>query len=145
MSADDPHGPAILCYDGSDSAARAIRLAHRILRDRHPALLLFIHVPTEASSAGLGRGPDAPVVGRADAEDILARGVEFAREVGFSAEGLRIEADRKTSEIILNLAEDRDADLIVMGQRGRSGLKSALLGSVSREVINAYHRPVLVV
>jgi nucleotide-binding universal stress UspA family protein len=32
-----------------------------------------------------------------------------------------------------------------MGQRGLSGLKSALLGSVSREVVNAYHRPVVVV
>jgi nucleotide-binding universal stress UspA family protein len=32
-----------------------------------------------------------------------------------------------------------------MGQRGMSGLKSALLGSVSRDVVSAYHRPVIVV
>jgi nucleotide-binding universal stress UspA family protein len=145
MSADDPHGPAIFCFDGSDQAERAIRLAHSILRDRHPVVVVFIHVPTEASLAGVGRGPDAPVVGAADAEATLERGVELAREVGFEAEGLRIEGDRKTAEIILELAEERDADVIVMGQRGRSGLKSALLGSVSREVINSFHRPVLVV
>jgi nucleotide-binding universal stress UspA family protein len=145
MSADDPHGPAIFCYDGSDHSERAIRLAHNILRDRHPAVVVLIHVPTEASLGGVGRGPDAPVLGAADAEVAVERGVELAREVGFEAEGLRIEADRKTAEIILELAEDRDADVIVMGQRGRGGLKSALLGSVSREVINSFHRPVLVV
>jgi nucleotide-binding universal stress UspA family protein len=32
-----------------------------------------------------------------------------------------------------------------MGTRGMSGLKSAVLGSVSREVSNAYHRPVVLV
>jgi nucleotide-binding universal stress UspA family protein len=41
-------------------------------------------------------------------------------------------------------AEELDAPAIVMG-RGMSGLKSAVLGSVSREVVNAYHRPVLLV
>jgi nucleotide-binding universal stress UspA family protein len=41
--------------------------------------------------------------------------------------------------------EELDAPAIVMGQRGLSGLKSAVLGSVSRDVVNAYHRPVVVV
>jgi nucleotide-binding universal stress UspA family protein len=30
-----------------------------------------------------------------------------------------------------------------MGTRGASGIKSAVLGSVSRDVVNAYHRPVV--
>lgn len=145
MTAEDPHGPAIFCYDGSEGAARAIRLAHGILRDRHPAVVLFVHTPTERSMGGLGRGPDAPILGPADAEDVLERGVALAREAGFEAEGLRVEADRKTASIIAELAEQRDADVIVLGQRGRSGIASAVLGSVSRDVINAFQRPVLVV
>jgi nucleotide-binding universal stress UspA family protein len=40
-------------------------------------------------------------------------------------------------------ADELDAPAIVMGQRGMSGLKRALLGSVSRDVVNAYHRPVV--
>ena len=39
----------------------------------------------------------------------------------------------------------RHAPAIVIGQRGLSGLKSAVMGSVSRDVVNAYHRPVVVV
>jgi nucleotide-binding universal stress UspA family protein len=42
-------------------------------------------------------------------------------------------------------ADELDAPAIVMGQRGMSGLKRALLGSVSRDVVNAYHRPVVLV
>lgn len=145
MTAADPHGPAIFCYDGSENAARAIELAHHVLRDRHPAVVLFVHTPTESSLGGIGRGPDAPILGPADAEAILERGSALARHAGFVAEGVRVEADRKTAEIIADIAEQRDADVIVMGQRGRSGLKSAVLGSVSRDVINAADRPVLVV
>jgi nucleotide-binding universal stress UspA family protein len=40
--------------------------------------------------------------------------------------------------------EELDAPGIVIGQRGLSGLNSAVLGSISREVINAYHPPVVV-
>ena len=45
----------------------------------------------------------------------------------------------------MSAAEELDAPTIVIGRRGLSGLKRAALGSVSREVINAYHRPVVVV
>lgn len=145
MTVEDPHGPAIFCYDGSEGAERAIRLAHPVLRERHPAVVLFVHTPTERSLGGIGRGPDAPILGPADAETIVERGVALARAAGFEAEGLRVAADRGTAEIIADVAEQRDADVIVMGQRGRSGLTSALLGSVSRGVVNAQHRPVLVV
>jgi nucleotide-binding universal stress UspA family protein len=48
-------------------------------------------------------------------------------------------------ELIAATAEELDAPAIVVGQRGLSGLKSALLGSVTRDVVNADHRPVVLV
>jgi len=80
-----------------------------------------------------------------DAEDVVADGAAVAREAGFDAEALLLVADGPTAEVIARTAEELDARAIVMGQRGHSGLKSALLGSVSREVVNAYHRPVILV
>jgi nucleotide-binding universal stress UspA family protein len=90
-------------------------------------------------------GSDAPVIGLTDAEVLLEHGVGVARAAGFDATGRRVEIDGKTSETIVETAEREDAPVIVMGQRGRSGLKLALLGTVSRDVINAFHRPVLMV
>jgi nucleotide-binding universal stress UspA family protein len=140
---------ALLCWDGSDSAHRAIEHAVRVLGRGHRGIVLFVHVPTEAHRGVLAgpSGPDAPIVGIADAEDLLEDGVRVADQAGFEASGLRIAAERKTGEIIVSTADEQDAQVIVMGQRGRSGLKAALLGlgSVAQDVLRSYNGPVLLV
>ncbi len=50
-----------------------------------------------------------------------------------------------TPASILNYAEERDVDLIVIGTRGKSGLKKMLLGSVASDVVTYSYCPVLVV
>ncbi len=50
-----------------------------------------------------------------------------------------------TAASILNYAEERDVDLIVIGTRGNSGLKKMLLGSVATDVVTYSYCPVLVV
>lgn len=147
MSVEDPKGPALLCWDGSDGAALAIQHAARLLGSGHPAVVLFAHVPTESARGLLGgtSGPDAAIMGVSDAEELLERGVEIAAAAGLEATGLRIEADRKTAEIVASLADEQDAPLIVMGQRPRSALGRLVLGSVSRDVLESFHRPVLLV
>ena len=110
---------------------------------------MYVYKPTERSlgvaQAMTGGTIDAPVSGEQDARAVLDAGVEAAREAGFDVDPLLVEADRRVAQVITATAEDLDAPAIVMGQRGRSGLKSALLGSVSRDVVNAYHRPVILV
>ncbi len=50
-----------------------------------------------------------------------------------------------TPASILNYAEERDVDLIVIGTRGNSGLKKMLLGSVASDVVTYSYCPVLIV
>jgi nucleotide-binding universal stress UspA family protein len=45
---------------------------------------------------------------------------------------------------VLEIAGSRDADLIVVGSRGRGGIAGAVLGSVSTEIVHRADRPVLV-
>jgi nucleotide-binding universal stress UspA family protein len=149
MSAEDPQGPLVLCYDGSDIAEKAIRTAPVLVGRGRTARVLYAYKPTERS-LGVAQGAtggriDAPVAGEADAHTIVDRGVAIARDAGFDAEPLLVVADRRTAALIAAAAEELDAPGIVMGQRGLSGVKSAVLGSVSREVVNAYHRPVVLV
>jgi nucleotide-binding universal stress UspA family protein len=49
------------------------------------------------------------------------------------------------AEVIVALAEDVRAGLIVMGSRGRGGIRRALMGSVSDSVVRHAHCPVIVV
>ena len=149
MSVDDPRGPLLLCFDGSEAAERAIRTAPVLVGRGRAARVLYAYKPTERSlgvaQAMTGGRIDAPVLGEADAHAVVDRGVAIARDAGFEAEPLLAVADRPTAALIAERAEELDAPAIVMGQRGRSGLKTAVLGSVSRDVVNAYHRPVLLV
>lgn len=48
-------------------------------------------------------------------------------------------------EVILQVAEERDCDLIVMGTHGRGTLADAMLGSTARRVVRRSTTPVLVV
>jgi nucleotide-binding universal stress UspA family protein len=149
MTLEDPQGPFVLCYDGSEAAERAIRIAPVLLGRGRVARVLYAYKPTERSmgvaQALTGGRIDAPVSGEADAHRVVDAGVAIAREAGFDAEALLLAADRKTAELIAATADELDAPAIVIGQRGMSGLKSAVLGSVSREVVNAFRRPVVVV
>lgn len=147
MSSENPTGPVLLCWDGSASARRAISQAAKVLGEGRRATLLFAHVPTESAGGVLaGRsGPDAPIMGHADAEALIEQGLDAARAAGFDAAPLGVVADRKTSAIIVETADAQDAPVIVMGQRGRSAIGVALLGSVARDVINSFHRPVMLV
>jgi len=48
-------------------------------------------------------------------------------------------------EIITNYADTEAVDLIVIGSHGRSGVRRALLGSVTERVLRSSHVPTLVV
>jgi nucleotide-binding universal stress UspA family protein len=149
MSAAEPTGPFVLCFDGSEAAERAIRVAPVVVGRGRPARVLYAYKPTERSlgvaQALTGGGIDAPVSSEPDAHDVVEAGVAIAIESGFDAQALLIEADQPTAELIAAAAEELDAPAIVMGQRGLSGLKSAVLGSVSRDVANGSDRPIVLV
>jgi nucleotide-binding universal stress UspA family protein len=48
-------------------------------------------------------------------------------------------------DVIAGYADTNDIDLVVMGSHGRSGVRRALLGSVTERVLRSTHVPVLVV
>ena len=53
--------------------------------------------------------------------------------------------EEKPAVGILNIADEVNADIIVMGSHGRSGIKKILLGSVAQQVMVNSHIPVMVV
>jgi nucleotide-binding universal stress UspA family protein len=47
--------------------------------------------------------------------------------------------------VLVDMAEEIDADLVLLGARGMGAIESVLVGSVSKAVISRCTRPVLVV
>lgn len=139
--------PVIFCYDGSEGAARALDEARWLGTDR-PAVVVCVweSAREDARSVPLAGFPPDLVEGmdeaaERDAREIATRGamlVPHAQPVVLKAEG-------SIWRTVLVYAETRHAATIVVGSRGRGGLTAAILGSVSRGVLDHAHRPVLVV
>jgi nucleotide-binding universal stress UspA family protein len=53
--------------------------------------------------------------------------------------------DGRPARVIADVADREDADLVVVGRRGRGGIAELLLGSVSHELTHHCDRPVIVV
>jgi nucleotide-binding universal stress UspA family protein len=80
-----------------------------------------------------------------EAQQILDDQVrKIEEEEGGSVQEAHLRRGRKDQEIV-RLAEEIGAGLIVIGSRGRGGVRRALMGSVSDSVVRHAHCPVLVV
>jgi nucleotide-binding universal stress UspA family protein len=81
-----------------------------------------------------------------EGEQLVTGIVNHLRAAGISAqEDIREAEFGHISRRILEIADDYDARMIVLGARGRSDLPHLPLGSVSHRLLHASHRPVLIV
>ena len=80
---------------------------------------------------------------KAHAEKILNGVAEAARSAGVVCETVQIEEDHPY-EAIIDTAQQRGCDLIVMASHGRSGIAAIVLGSVTTKVLTHTKIPVLV-
>ena len=81
-----------------------------------------------------------------DANAEVAASVEVLTQAGVKAHGeVRNTVFGYAAREIVNDAIEVDADVIVMGSRGRSDIAGLLLGSTAHKVIHLSDRPVLVV
>ena len=120
-----------------EATDRAVDLAGRL-----DARLLIVNVLEKRRLSG-GGSHDRVDQARSERETLLVKVVRTAREAGVTAEFLVWEGDPGSS--IAAAAEAEQADLVVVGTRGRSGAERMLLGSVSDHVVRHAECPVLVV
>jgi nucleotide-binding universal stress UspA family protein len=147
-------GLIIVGYDGSADAQRAMTVAAGFVRVESALVLTAWHLPIVAAEGAIApvaapaaapreQQPELEQAARRTAQDGAGR----ARAAGIQAEAetRRCAGAADVARTLMDVAEERDADLVVVGRRGISRLKAAVLGSVSDAVLRDGGRPVLVV
>jgi len=136
----------LIAVDGSELSLDAVRHALQLVQDGLRADFVLAHVQEPASLYEL-------VVSR-DPDRIAAASIEAGEHLMASARALLDAAGaRYTTEIavgdpahmLVDMAESAGCDHIVIGARGQGALRSALLGSVSQELVHTSTVPVTIV
>jgi nucleotide-binding universal stress UspA family protein len=140
----------VLCVDGSDVAARAVDAGLALLKSAERVLLVTVvehSDPTLVTGTGMAGG----VVSIEEFEELdqiaAAEGWSTAED---AATHLKVDDPEihvlrgDPGPALCAFARSTEARAIVMGSRGRGGIKRALLGSVSDYVVRNAPCPVVI-
>lgn len=119
----------LVATDGSEDAALAARAAAD-LSERTGARLHAVHARLDTRD-------------REEAQDLLEAGTEEIATAGGTVAGAHLRQGRP-AEAIVDLAEELEADLVVVGSRGLGTAERLITGSVSEGVVHLARRPVLI-
>ena len=136
-------GSIVVGTDGSSTAAEAVRQATELASSLGAKVYLvsaYEPVPEGRLRDERQQVPEDlqwMVNPREDVEDTLKAGASSLEDQGVDVETLAREGD--PADAILDVAEEKNADLIVVGNKGMTGAKRFLLGSVPNKV--SHHAP----
>jgi nucleotide-binding universal stress UspA family protein len=129
--------------DGSDTAAEAVRQAADLAKIAGAQLsIVSAYEPVskrrlEGEQAGLPADVQHEIGPREDVNLVLESAAAAAKQAGVEVQTHPVEGG--PSEAILEVAEQTNADLIVVGNKGMTGARRFLLGSVPNNV--SHHAP----
>jgi nucleotide-binding universal stress UspA family protein len=127
---------------------RVVDYAINIAKD-YNAQLVILHVIRANTDLHSVNPPSHITEMRRRAQAYFVKITEKMHEDSNKENSLRIRteiiASIRIADAIVNYAKDKHIDLVITGIRGRSKLKSMLLGSVASDIVRYAHCPVLTV
>ena len=136
----------LLPVDGSEVSIKAVRFAIGMAQQGLRSSIVLANVQEPAHLYELVLTTDAEAIARASAaagDHILQPALELVRQAGLECESEVAQGD--PAHTIVDICERYGCELIVLGAKGHGALRSALLGSVSNQVIHAAGVPVMIV
>ena len=133
----------LVAVDHSEISDRAV-LAARDLAVLSKGEVWVLHLREREVAVKTGMAMTAESADEANAA--VSAAVEVLTQAGVKAHGdIRTTLFGYAAREIVDDAIEHDADLIVMGSRGRSDLVGFMLGSTAHKVIHLTDRPVLII
>lgn len=138
----DAAGKVVVGFDASDESEVAVRWAAAVAHRRQAALLV-VHANRVEGPHKASGSKQMAALAEQRAALLLSRGAEIARDVAADLTVETATVARGAAAALVELSEQ--AQLVVIGNRGRGRLRGALLGSVAFEVATHAVCPVCVV
>jgi nucleotide-binding universal stress UspA family protein len=136
-------GSIVVGTDGSETAAEAVRQATELAKSTGDVIDLVSAYEPVSSARLREEAQQVPkdlewmVNPREDVDATLEDASNQIKEAGVEVQTFAREGD--PADAILDVAEERDSGLIVVGNKGMTGAKRFLLGSVPNKV--SHHAP----
>jgi nucleotide-binding universal stress UspA family protein len=136
-------GSIVVGTDGSSTAKEAVRQAIDLARQVGASLdIVSAYEPVSGDrlrqeQREVPKDVEWAVNPREDVDHTLEEAARETREAGVEVETFARQGD--PADAILDVAEERGSDLIVVGNKGMTGAKRFLLGSVPNKV--SHHAP----
>jgi nucleotide-binding universal stress UspA family protein len=128
----------LVATDGSEHAKHALNSAVETARKWGAELVILTVLSTSSPKLYMSEAREYHQRLLQEAADTVANMDPNLKFVTQLEEGL-------PSTIIVNITEEEDVDLIVIGSRGVGGITGLLLGSTSRHVAETCSKPILIV
>ena len=150
----------LVAIDGSDHSMKAAEYAIDIAKENKAQLIALTVLDVSKIAYGASAFIASPMHGLEELESKRKEAQEWLDKVGKLTSQKASENDNANNSIhyksqieesmsvagtIVDYAEDQNMDLIVVGNRGRSGFAKLLLGSVASKVVTYATCPVLVI
>jgi len=137
----------VVGVDGSPQAAGAMSWAIALARTTGANVVaVFAHDPAPLAYTGFEVAPPVPYDERIREELKAAFETEWCAPLRDSGVGYHtVFRQGRPAQVIAEVADQVDADLVVVGRRGRGPVAELLLGSVSHELSHHCRRPVLLI
>lgn len=137
----------LVAVDGSKNSLRAVKYAQQMigaLREGGSITLISVHddIALRHARRFVGKQAVAEYLHELSEED-LAEARKLLAKAGLEHEVLILTG--QVASAIAKAADDGRFDLLVLGSKGRGGLKDLLIGSVARRVSEIARVPVLLV
>lgn len=133
----------LIATDGSRDALAATRMGGELARAQGAKVILVHAVAMPPVIPGAVAPPtDYMTYLDEQAKHAIAASEKVLKDYGVESEAVVVRSS-PAANVILNVADDRDVDLIVIGHRGMGAIGRLFLGSVSNRVVHESRRPVL--
>ncbi len=127
-------------FDGSQGSEKALYKALNLIDEGGEIIILAV-IPSRKEKSFVDKGAYEAV--KKHAHELINEKISLLKSSRFKLTGIVVVGD--ATERIIEWADKKECDLIILGRRGESEINPKSIGSVAEKVVKNSYKPVMIV